>query len=90
MSDFSRFVDGRMVELGLIQEHLAEKLGVAPAYVHLIRTGNKKPPVSTINDWAKALDLHGAARERFLDLAALERTPERIRKLIRRLSADRK
>ena len=74
-----------MAELGLLQEHLADRLQVAPAYVHLIRTGKKRPPVRDIDLWADALELSGAARERFLDLAALDHTPPRIQALVARL-----
>lgn len=85
MTDFTRFLEGRMAELGMLQEHLSERLKCAPAYVHLIRTGKKLPPVGSIEAWADALDLTGASRERFLDLAALERTPDRIVAMIARL-----
>lgn len=74
-----------MAELGILQEHLSERLKCAPAYVHLIRTGKKLPPVGAIEAWADALQLSGPSRERFLDLAAMERTPDRIRTMIGRL-----
>jgi transcriptional regulator with XRE-family HTH domain len=38
----------------------------------------RKPPLSKISEWADALELEGAERDHFIELAELEHTPERI------------
>ncbi len=81
------FLADHWANAGLTLRDFAKRIRRSPAYVSLIRTGKRQPPADHyVHMWADALGIEGSDREYLLDLAALERTPERIRLKYQRLA----
>lgn len=70
---------------GMTVEQFAEEQGVYKSDLSAIRAGRRTVPEKHLNKWCKALGLTGAERERFLDLAAIDWSPERMRTLVQEL-----
>ena len=69
---------------------LANESG-AVGYLSKVIAGTKPPPMDRIDAWADALDLHGEAREEFVNLALedlLARAPEDLRKWVDSLRSE--
>jgi transcriptional regulator with XRE-family HTH domain len=74
---FARHLADLLRRRGLSQRTFARLAGASPGYLSQVLRGQAAAP-DGIDAWAAALDLAGDERERFLDHAALTRTPERI------------
>lgn len=83
------FLANRWVNRGMSLRDFAKRIRRSPAYVTLLRQGKRAPPEDHyVHMWADALSIDGDDREYLLDLAALERTPDRIRQKFQRLIAS--
>lgn len=51
------FLARQRERLGLTQAQLAERLGVSQAWITQVETGKREPRWSTLQDFARALDL---------------------------------
>ncbi|MFM8978929.1 MAG: helix-turn-helix domain-containing protein, partial [Planctomycetia bacterium] len=72
---------------GLSQADLARRAGLTPAYVSLLESGRRRPPrPPVVERLARAL---GNAPGPLLELAALERTPDPIRRRLQGLDRER-
>ncbi len=72
---------------GMSVPEFAKLTGVHKTDLSAIRAGDRKAPAKHLDKWAKTLELKGAEKDRFLDLAAMDRVPERLRVLIEGLEA---
>ena len=71
----------------MTQSEFARRVRRDPGYIQYVRQGKRLPPdEATIWVWCDVLDLNEKESEMFLDLAALERTPERIRRKYTRVA----
>ena len=71
-----------IAQKGLTVSEFARLVKVPQPNVSEIKRGARRAPLAGIEKWADVLGLEGDERERFLDLAALTHTPERIQRLI--------
>ena len=68
---FGRFIEERRKALGFTLRGFAAELEIAPAYMSDIEKGRRYPPDKKLDDIARLLNLHGADKDRLLDLAAM-------------------
>jgi transcriptional regulator with XRE-family HTH domain len=83
MGDFAEKIGELRRKAGLKQAELAKLCDLTPSYVSLLESGKKPPPSDdVVARLARAL---GEDRAALLELAHLERSPEDVRKKLRRL-----
>lgn len=73
---FGEFVTRRRKERGMTLRGLADKLGIAPAYLSDIEKGRRYAPDGKLDEMASLLGLVGDEKDLFLDLAALTRVDQ--------------
>ena len=68
------------------QAAFARRAGTSKGNLSHVLSEFRKPPLKTIDKWADALDLVGDQRDNFIDLAHLAHAPDRVQRIVQRLS----
>lgn len=58
----------------------AQKVSVHRSFIGFIVRGERRPPLDAVEHWALILGLTGTRRDEFIFAAALEHTPDIVRK----------
>ncbi len=85
MLSLRELVRERLQALGIRQQDLAGRLDIDPGQLSGVLTGQRSPPLDKAAEWARALDLAGAAAEDLVDAMHLAAATERVRDLVDRL-----
>lgn len=65
---------------GLSANEFAQRVEMSSGFISGVYSGNKRPPLDRIPDWAAALKLRGSERNRFVLRAHLEHASPTLRK----------
>lgn len=84
---FGDMLYGLLRERGVSMRQFAKEVGVAAPSISLMKKGRRPVPWDQAVYWADHLNLSKVERIRFLDLAALTQSPERIRQLVSQAEA---
>lgn len=88
MESIGSIIKKRRNEMKLTMMELSEKIGCSDAYINQIEKDKKTPPEKTILIIGKALNLNDTEIKNLLFLLDLEKTPERIRHIIKTNSKE--
>lgn len=85
MSAFHEHLVALLGSKGISARSFAKQVKAGSSFVHKVCKGERPPPAEKITAWADALQLHGAEREVFIELAWLSRSPAFVVRLVARL-----
>jgi hypothetical protein len=85
---FGDVITARWRELSMHQAKFCRLVGAPAGWVQQIREAKKTPPLDRMPEWARALELTGARRALFLDLAVVMHVPASHRARFARLVMD--
>lgn len=78
LTPFHEALRSSMKKRGLTQQEFADKIGYSRSFVAHVLTGAALPPLKTIADWIKVLDLDQPYADYLHDLAALACADDRV------------
>lgn len=84
---FGRLLLAHIADAGFTVRSFAKRVEVTHGYISQVAYGRRPMAVDSLAVWILALDLTGAAKERFRDEALIASSHEQVRDLIRELQA---
>jgi transcriptional regulator with XRE-family HTH domain len=87
MDRFPQMLRAAIERAGMSLREFDRRVSTGNSYILGVVTGNSPVPMDKVDHWADELGIQGEAREEFKLAAALEHTPEAVRKELLRLRA---